>query len=191
MDWEPNTQGHMLGQVTPQTPKAAGFPCPSLSSQETQCSYSREIKSAVQVVPSCRWLKAGELPSSRAVLGLSTGCCQWEQSLGVHEETPGRHFAMGSKVLFFFLSGNSLPLPRISTESTVQVSGTNAVIVVTLSPACVHNCKPRNYFSVYFPRVALTTTPYTLQVTVFERELCPRLLHPPPPHTYSPTGNTG
>lgn len=138
----------MLGQVTPQTPKAAGFPCPSLSSQETQCSYSREIKSAVQVVPSCRWLKAGRLPSSRAVLGLSTGCCQWEQSLGVHEETPGRHFAMGSKVLFFFLSGNSLPLPRISTESTVQVSGTNAVIVVTLSPACVHNCKPRNYFGV-------------------------------------------
>lgn len=101
VDWEPNTQGHMLGQVTPRTPKAAGFPCPSLSSQETQCSYSREIKSAVQVVPSCRWLKAGGLPSSRAVLGLSTGCCQWEQSLGVHEETPGRHFAMGSQVLFF------------------------------------------------------------------------------------------
>lgn len=142
MDWEPNAQDHMLRQVVP---KVAGFPCPSLSSQETRCSYSLEIKSAVQVFPSCRRLKAGGLPSSRAVLGLSTGCCQWERSLAVHEETPGRHFAMGSKVLFF--SGNSLPLPRISTESTVQVSGTNAVIVVTLSP---HVCPQlqTNYFSV-------------------------------------------
>lgn len=96
-------------------------------------------------------LKAGGLPSSQAVLGLSTGCCQWEQSLAVHEETPGRHFAMGSKVLFF--SGNSLPLPRISTESTVQVSGTNAVTVVTLSP---HVC-PQLQITQLFQCARLST----------------------------------